>query len=285
MPFFLAALAALSACASEPPPAGVEAPAPLEPAEGTITIAGTGAMTALAEALAEAWNVRASPLRVLVEPSVGSGASVRAVEDGAVDLGMISRPLTREESRAEVELVIVARDAVIFAANPSAGVTGLTSAQLVDIHLGKMTRWPNGERVRLFLRDREESANAVMEELVPALRDAREAAYQERRFPVDFHDDHQAASLAVTRGAIGLVGLATIGARKLPLVPLALDGVAPSVETMERWEWKAHRDLAFVCRKERCERSAGFVAFAQSEEGARIARQAGYLPLRQGKRP
>lgn len=281
----LAALAALTSCAGEPPPAGVEAPAPLEPTVGIITIAGTGAMTPLAEQLAEAWNVRASPLRVVVEPSIGSGASVRAVQDGAVDLGMTSRPLSKEEALPELELVSIARDAVIFGANPSAGITGLTSAQLVDIHTGKTTLWPNGERVRLFLRDREESANTVMEALVPPLREAREAAYETRRFPVDFHDDHQAAALAVTRGALGLLGFATLVSRKLPLVPLALDGVTPSVESMERGEWKAYRDLAFLCRKERCGRAAGFVAFAQSEEGARIARRSGYLPLGPGRLP
>ncbi|MCS6901716.1 MAG: hypothetical protein RMJ98_18935, partial [Myxococcales bacterium] len=78
-------LLVLFACEGDPaPPRGLHSNVVASPEEGVLRLMGTGAMAPLAHRLAELW--RRSPaeasLRVVVEPSVGSGGGVRAVWDG-----------------------------------------------------------------------------------------------------------------------------------------------------------------------------------------------------------
>jgi phosphate transport system substrate-binding protein len=243
----------LVACQGDDDPPPPPATQPLtSPEPGVLRLMGTGAMTPLAQAWACAFP------GVVVEPSVGSGGGVRAAADGAVDLGMISRPLSDEERRLGLEMVPVARDQVVIAAHPTVAFDRLSRAELAAFYAGSR------RDAVLLLRDAQESANLALERVLPELTPLREEAYRSGRWRVLYHDDAMEQALAATPGSLG-VASSTVTVR-LPLKVVSVDGV------------EALRPLAFVLRPERRARAAAFLAFVASAEGRRITSSSGYLP-------
>jgi phosphate transport system substrate-binding protein len=266
---------AVTACDGDaPPPAGVvRATAAAEP--GTIRLAGTGAMAPLAERLARAFSTGAPGRpRVLVAESIGSGGGVRATWDGAVDLGMVSRPLNAEELRLGLTVVPVGRDVVVLAGHPDLAIEGISGDELRALHGGAQ---PLGNTpVTLLLRDRDESANAALDAMVPGMRALREQAYGGGRLRVLYHDDAMGEALASTRDAVGVFSLAAIQSRRLPLKVLALDGVRPSPASVADGSWKATRPLSFVMRPDRAAHVRLFLEHCASAEGRAIVAAGGY---------
>ena len=268
----------MAACQGDPAPPATLPAAVITPEPGAIRLMGSGAMEPLARALAAAWREAGEGWPVRVEPSVGSGGGVRATVDGAIDLGMISRPLAPDERQDGLSIQPVARDAVVIAANRSVGIDGLTRETLLALYAGHATQFADGQRAVVLLRDGKESANQALERLAPELGPIRQEAYRLGRLRVLYHDDAMGEALATTPGGIGVFDLGAIVTWRLPLKILALDGVTPSAETLADGSWKATRELALVFRRDRRARVERFLAFVSSPTGRRITRACGYLP-------
>ena len=267
-------------CDDRPP-----APAPSPPPRSTfnpavIRVVGSGAMTPLASRLARAWQTQSANPKVVVEPSVGSSGGIRATLDGAVDIGMIARPLSSAEAHLGLLPIPVALDAVVLAAHQDLPVDNLSSAELESLFSGASSQLSDGSPVTVLLRDRSDSAHSAFEKQVPSLRSLREDAFESHRFRVVFHDDAMGATLAASPGAIGVFSLGAVVSWKLPLKVPAIDGVNPSLEHMRDGSWRATRELAFVVRSDNRARYSSFFAFLASEEALAVIRASGYLPLK-----
>jgi phosphate transport system substrate-binding protein len=208
-------------------------------------------------------------LRIRVEPSIGSGGGIAATRDGAIDLGLVSRPLQPEEA-AGLERVDLARDAVVLAAASDFPLDELSSAEIHRLYRGEL------RGLTLLLRDEAESANAVFESTLPGLADERRNSAASGRFRVLDHDDAMALALATTPRAVGVFSLAAV---RPPLRALRVDGVTPSSDALARGTWRAGRTLSVVFRPERHDRVAPFLALASSERGRALIRSLGYLPV------
>ena len=264
----LALLLLSVACAGDlPPPPPSTASAVLAP-RPEVLAAGTGAMTPLAIALAREIPSRPG-LRVRIEPSIGSGGGIAAARDGAVDLGLVSRPLRPEES-AGLERVDLARDAVVLAAAADFPLDDLSSGEVHRLYRGEL------RGLTLLLRDEADSANSALESVIPGLAEERRTSAGSGRFRVLDHDDSMAFALATTPRAVGVFSLAAV---RPPLRALRLDGVAPSNDSLARGAWRAVRTLGVVYRPERRDRVAPFLALATSERGRALIRSLGYVPL------
>jgi phosphate transport system substrate-binding protein len=270
----------IAACDDGPPPAGERVrPAPA-PEGGALVALGTGAMTDLVRDLAAAYRARGGSPAIEVEASVGSGGGIRAVRDGAVSIGLTSRPL-RDAEAAELLRAPIALDGVVIAAHPGPPRTSLAADELARIVRGDADE---GERLVVFLRDREESANAALESAFPVVRPAREEAYRLRRHRVLFHDDAMREALVRTPSSMGVLSLATALRERPPLVPLVIDGKVPTLAAVEDGSWPAVRELSLVFRAETEPALRGFLAFVRSKEGGELVRAAGFVP-RQGSEP
>ena len=234
--------------------------------------AGTGAMTPLAMALAREASA-GTGLRVRVEPSIGSGGGIAAARDGAVDLGLVSRPLRPDEARG-LERIDLARDAVVLAAAADVPVDDLPADDLHRLYRGELPG------LTVLLRDEAESANAALESIHPGLAEERRRSAGAGRFRVLDHDDAMALALATTPRAVGVFSLAAV---RPPLRALRIDGVAPSADALAHGTWRAVRTLGVVFRPERRERVMPLLALATSERGRALIRSLGYLPLEPGR--
>ena len=268
----LALLLLSAACAGNPPPPPPSTASTVLAPRPELLAAGTGALTPLAMALAREVST-GTALRIRVEPSIGSGGGIAATRDGAVDLGLVSRPLRPDEA-AGLERVDLARDAVVLAAAADFPLDDLSSAEIHRLYRGEL------RGLTLLLRDEAESANAALESVLPGLADERRRAAASGRFRVLDHDDAMALALATTPRAVGVFSL---GAVRPPLRALRLDGVTPSNDSLTRGIWNPVRTLGVVFRPERHDRVAPFLALATSERGRALIRSLGYLPLEPGR--
>jgi phosphate transport system substrate-binding protein len=263
----LALLFLSAACAGDPPPPPPSTATAVLAPRPELLAAGSGALTPLAMALAHEVSTGTGQ-RIHVEPSIGSGGGIAATRDGAIDLGLVSRPLRPEEA-AGLERVDLARDAVVLAAAADFPFDDLSSAEIHRLYRGELGG------LTLLLRDESESANAALESTLPGLTDERRTSAASGRFRVLDHDDAMALALASTPRAVGVFSLAAV---RPPLRALRLDGVTPSSDALARETWRAVRTLGVVFRPERRDRVAPFLALAGSERGRALIRSLGYLP-------
>ncbi len=264
----LALLVLSAACAGEPPPPPPSTASAVLAPRPELLAAGTGALTPLAMALAHEVS-SGTGLRIRVEPSIGSGGGIAATRDGAIDLGLVSRPLRPEEA-AGLERVDLARDAVVLAAASDFPLDDLSSADVHRLYRGEL------RGLTLLLRDEAESANAAFEATLPGLAGERRKSAASGRFRVLDHDDAMALALATTPRAVGVFSLAVV---RPPLRVLRVDGVAPTRDAVARGTWRAVRTLGVVFRPERRDRVVPFLALASSERGRTLIRSLGYLPV------
>jgi phosphate transport system substrate-binding protein len=266
----------LGACEGDPaPPRRFVPTAVVPPEDGVLRLMGTGAMTALARRLVEAWtrSPEGSTWRVVVEPSVGSGGGVRAAWDGVVDLGMISRLLNEREQGLGLRVFSVARGGVVLAVQRDTPLRGVSGEEIERLYRGEGSS--DGRVLSLLLRDREESANGALERWFPSLKLLREQAYQQRRARVLYHDEAMREALVATPGAVGVVDFGAVLGEHSALRGLAIDGVEPTLDTMRNGRWKATRELSFVFRPERAERVQAFLRFVRSREARTIIETSG----------
>ncbi len=241
-------------------------------------------MTPLVTLLGEEWTRRGEVPRILIEESIGSGGGIRAAFDGAIDLGMVSRPLSSEEQKLGLAVVPVGQDVVALVAHPSVPVTDFAAAELPALFREDSSKLRDGHTLVPLLRDRGESANAALDRIVPGLQDARELAYKQRRLRVLFSDRAMAEALAGTPGSFGVFSLSWLLANRLPLKVLSIDGISPSLETAETHRYRATRELSFVARPERLARAQPFLAFLKTPKAQSLMRTYGYLPATESLR-
>ncbi len=227
----------------------------------------------------EAFRKRHPEARLLVHASIGSGGGVRAVMDGAIDVGLISRPLTEEEARLGLVVVPYARTAVVVATHPGVPAECLSSAELPNLYSGIRSVWKEGGRVVVLQRERGDSSFLAASRLVPGLAESNDAAHREGRWRVLYDDRSMQEALVTTEGAVGIFDLGAIASQRLPIQVLCLDGVAPSAEALASGEYPLWKDLAFVARGPLEGRAAELAGFALSAEGRERIAGLGYLPL------
>lgn len=270
-----AALAVCAACQGPAPAPGQAEAAPLEPEPGVLRLGGSGAAGPLARALAAAYS---GELRPVVEESIGTGAGVRAVADGAVDLALGSRPLSPAELKLGLRIFPVATDAVVLAANRAVAADDLSTADLLALFAGER-RSPGGSPVTLLLRDSGESANLTVDGAIPGMAEARPRGYA-RGLTVVYRDEAMLAALFGSRQAIGLSSLALLEESGMPLKALRLAGRAPSLAALASGEWPLRRTIWLAARPQRLARVQAFLDHARSARGRALIEAAGYLPER-----
>lgn len=202
------------ACA-EPPPRFV----------GTL-VAGSGANLPLVRLLLDDL-VAAGEVRVA--ESIGSSGAVAALRDGAIDVGLLSRPLREREHSATWSVVPIASSPVVWAAHPGVGgPEGVEVRLLQDIYAGRVGTWPSGTPAVPIVREAGDSGLEVLRQTWPELVAEVDAA-RERGFGLLAITDAEARQmLEQVPGAVGPTDLGMLSASHSPAVPLVVGGIDPS---------------------------------------------------------
>lgn len=253
--------------------------APTRVSPTALTLAGSGSNLPLTRALVEAFRKHHPETKIFVHASIGSGGGVRAVRDGAVDIGLVSRALTEEEGRLGLVVTPHVRVAVVVATHPSVPDRCVASAELAAILSGARSTWSDGSRRVVLLRERGDSSFLAVSRGVPGLAEENDAAYRAGRWRVLYDDRAMQEALVSTEGAMGVFDLGAIASQRLPIKVLCVDGVTASNEEVVAGRYPFWKDLAFVTDGPAGGLRADLLRFAGSEEGRALAASLGYIPL------
>lgn len=211
----------------------------------------------------------------------GGGATkgIRNAAKGEIDIGGACRPIIEghPEERAAYQIP-VAWDALVVMVHPDNPVNSITSAQLKDIYLGKITNWqelggPNAPLTLYIRQGKLSGVGRTLRELVFANYDqdfTSTAQVMKSSGPLEKAVEENLYGIAVT-------GISSAQRRKAKL--LQLNGKEPSYDNIKSGSYVLYRPLYLVTKGHSADqRVKDFVTFALSKEGREIIRKAGTVP-------
>lgn len=248
-------------------------------AESPLVFAGSGSNLALTKGLVDMYSAQHPAFKIDIPPSLGSAGAIRAARDGAISVGLISRPLQEDELHFGLTVVPYARTAVVLATHPSVAEDNITAADIVDIYTKRRTTWRDGQEIVVFTRQPGDSMTITLEQGLAGFKDAYAESLQAKRWRVLFTGPEMNRLLVKTPYALGISDLGTILSEHLPLKVLQVNGIPATPETIEQGRYPLITTLAFVFRQATLSPAAReFMAFVQSAPGQQIIRAQGYVP-------
>ena len=238
-----------------------------------LAVVGTGDGFDMLKALSVAFNEKSEETSVLVPPSIGSGGGIAAVGSGKASLARVARKLSDAEIGRGLIYTPLAKLPSAFFVHPSAGITGLTSAQLADLYAGKVSNWKDvggaDMRVRVVRREDVDSTLVVLREQMPGWKDL----VITERSKMATSTQEAIETVRLVEGAIGF-GPFTKELEQGTTV-LAIDGQHPTSPT-----YPSAAILAFVHMADTITPGArAFMAFCMGPEGKDIIKAYRGVPV------
>ena len=244
-----------------------------------LTLAGSGSNLPISRLLAEAFRPTHPEITIDIPASIGSTGGVRAAAEGAIAVGLISRPLRDREKGLGLTVVPYARTAAVIGAHPSVADDGITFEDLVNIYSATKSRWKDGREIVVLTREPGDSSIEVLERVVPGFREAYAESQKAKRWTTLLTDQEMNKVLASTPYALGLSDMGAITAERLPIKVLRVNGVPPTPKNVRSGRYPLVKTLAFVFLQENLPAGArAFLEFVRSREGRKILEANGYLP-------
>lgn len=255
-------------------------PAMAGPAPGTpLVFAGSGTNLPIVRVLAQAFRRSHPGITIDVPASIGTTSGIRAAADGAIAIGLISRPLKEDEKGLGLEVYNYARTPLIIGVHPSVAEDNVTFEELLDIYRGKKGKWKNGRDIVVLTREPGDSSIDVLVKGVPGFKGVYEESRLTKRWSILYKDLAMNETLAKTPFAIGLSDLGSVTIEKHAIKPLKINGVAPTLNNLAGGKYHLYKTLSFVYRKDKLPVEArSFIDFVRSQKGEKILKANGYLP-------
>lgn len=245
-----------------------------------FVIAGSGTAQPSVRPLAEAFSMLHPNIRIEIPPSLGSAGGIQAAADGAVTIGLASRPLRDSEKGGGLTVLPYARTIVVIAVHPTVADDGITFDDLVQIYRGAKSRWRDGREIIVLTREPGNSSLMVLDEEIPGFKEAYAESQQAKRWRTIFTYEEMVQVLGRTPYAIGLADMGAITTQRLSLKPLKINGVLPTPENVRSGKYPLVKTMTFVFLKDKLPAEAkAFLEFVRSSEGKTILRAKGYLPV------
>ena len=259
---------------------GARAAAPPALDDDVITWAGCGiTKKAFMAELAKGYQAKTG-----VTMELNGGGATRGIRDTAsrkMDMGGSCRMTLPELHSAEMFVTLhpVAWDALAVIMHPSNPVQNITSDQIRDIYLGRISNWKelggNDAPLELFVREGKISGVGY------AIRQ-----YLFKDGSIEFKTDNVVRSsgpleqaVEQNPNAIGITGVSSARKREVKIV--GIDGKEPTYENVQNGSYGLYRPLYLVTSPSPSQKVRDFIKFANSTEGRQIIRDNGTVPYRE----
>ncbi|MEK6743288.1 MAG: substrate-binding domain-containing protein [Nitrospirota bacterium] len=243
-----------------------------------MILAGAGSNLAITRILADAFIKKYPDISIQIPESIGSSGGISAVSEGAITVGLSSRPFRENEKQLGLELAPYARTIIIMGAHPGVPDDNITYEEIIQIYRGKKTTWKNGKDIIVLTRNEGESTIDVMKQLIPGFREAHVESLQARRWITAFTDQDMNKKLTTMPDSVGMSDYGTIASEHLAIKMLKVDGIAPTAENVLKGRYALFKTLYFVFRRDNIQPEAkAFIDFVRSTEGRKILKANGYL--------
>lgn len=242
-----------------------------------LRIGGTGSAMELIAILARAFRQRAPDTEFVVVPGLGSGGSIRAVRDGALDLAISARPLDAEEATTLAGHAFALSPFVFATSHASPGP--LTRPEIAAKYVDPKAQWPDGSPLSIILRPRAESDTRLIAALFPEVARAIETARRRADVPVAVTDIDNAAMAERTRGSLATISLAQMRVERRSLRAITIDGAVPSLANLRSGAYPYGRPLHLVHAREPGAALGPLLAFLRSPEAGHLLQAWDAMPL------
>lgn len=231
---------------------------------GTIKIAGSTSVQPLSDALAEAFMAKNPGVKVNVAGG-GSGAGIRAAQEGTADIGASSRKLKPEEE-AGLYQTKIAMDGIAVVVHPGNPVSNLTMEQVKKIFAGEIESWDqvggNKAPINVVTREAGSGTRGTFEDLVMGEGNAIT--------PNAVVQTSNGAVRTAVAGDPNAVGYLSLGAVNEQVKALKIDGVEATRENVLSGSYKISRPFLYLTKTEPQGIIKSFIDFALSPEGQQI---------------
>ncbi|MEO7874713.1 MAG: phosphate ABC transporter substrate-binding protein [Dokdonella sp.] len=278
---------------------------------GSLTCVGSDSVSALVTRWATAFHARHPLARIQVQ-AAGSGSAPLALNEGATDIGSMSRAMNERETADfrdrygyEPTRIVIARDAVVVFVHPDNPIRRITIAELDAIYSTHrrcgapkpIDRWADLDA------DADARSGLASLSILAVGRDASSGTHEVVRESALCDGEFRPAVIAWPgNGAIvgtvarnrAAIGYASIGYVNGLVKPLALaraqrdDGILADAQSVTNGSYPLTRELYFYINRRPghvlADLPKAFVEYALSEEGQTLVRQEGFVPLIAGER-
>ena len=259
----------------------------------TVKINGSSTVYPVATLCAEQFNDMHDDIVVEVgSPPIGSGGGITALGEGNVDIADASRPVKQSEREEypDVEFYenVVAYDGVAIIVSKTvydAGITDLTTDQLLGIYNGTYTSWTTlgatgltGTNDQISIHQREEGSGTRDTFMEAIFGDDDEEIPEGVNLGGSWPSNSQLQSaVSEADNSIGYCGLAYVDEDTTPSIKL--NGVEPTPETIKDQSYPINRALYMYTDGEPTGAVKTFIDYVQGEEGQEIVEEEGFITL------
>jgi len=243
----------------------------------TIKMGGTGAVTSLLEILGQAFERLSPGDKVVVVPRLGSTGGTKAVEAGAVDLGVTGRDLTPQEVAAGLKVQPFLETPFVFATD-TRDPLNFSMAEILRVYSGETLTYADGVPIRLILRPRNDAQTLMLLQTFKGMDAAMDKARLRQELPTAATDQDNMDVAAKMPGAFAGFPLTQFLAEPNKLKVASIDGVAPTTESLAAGKYPLRLQVTWVFKGAHKPTTERFLAFIRGPEvAAIIARHGGTL--------
>lgn len=237
---------------------------------GKVTTDGSTSMEKVVLALGESFKEEHKGITFSYNPT-GSGAGIKAVQEGRCDIGLSSRSLKDEEKASGLEETVLAYDGIAMIVNPQNPVEDLNVETIAKIYKGEITNWKEvgGNDAQIVLIGRE-AASGTRDgfESITGTKDA-----------CKYRQELTSTGDVITTVSQNpdAIGYASLAALKDSVKALKVSGVTPTEETVKDASYVLQRPFVLVTKKDTklSESAQVFYDYATSAGVAEIISKAG----------
>lgn len=245
--------------------------------EVTIRINGSGSALEMMKPLINAYGEQTKGVTFIMERPIGSAGTIKAVLAGALDVGVISKPLKPEEVSAGGMVKAYGKTPLAIVTHGDVPLRNISTKELEDIYSGRTKMWANGEKIRIILRPDSDIDTKILKRLSPGMAQAVDNARKRGGMLTATTDPDSDEAVSGTMGGLGTAGLTSIRIGKSPLNVVALNGVTPSPKALAGGAYPLAKDINFLTAGAPSAATAKFLKFVYSRKGRAIAEKAGVL--------
>ncbi|MEH6944326.1 phosphate ABC transporter substrate-binding protein [Bacillus sp. JJ722] len=265
----LSLIAVLSACTSN----GDTDTQASDDSNSTISISGSTSVGPLAEKLAVKYKEKDNANIEINQ--IGSSAGISNAINGVSEIGMSSRDL-KEEEKALNE-VVIAYDGIVVVTHPSNKVKNLTMEQVKQIFTGEVTNWSElgGDDMEIVVVSREDGSGSrdAFQEIV-----GYSSGELVRSAIIASGNGNIKTTVANNKHAVGFISFEYVDDS---ISTIDIDGVEATAENVLQQKYKLSRPFLFVYKDGNLTKAGQqFIDFILSEDGQRIAAEAGAIPVK-----
>ncbi|HQO03312.1 MAG TPA: PstS family phosphate ABC transporter substrate-binding protein [Spirochaetota bacterium] len=248
-------------------------------AQETITIYGSTTIEPITRKIAEAYmDNRAVDI---VTACNGSHDGINKLINGGCDIADASAKISAAEMNTaktkgvDIKEFPFARDLVVPIVHHDNPVKNLTKAQLRDIFSGKVRNWSDvggtASEIDVAIRADTSGTHDVWNRIILGGRKEFTGAVAQAS------NSSVLAYVAANKNAVGYVSYAFLNS---DVKMISIDGIRAEVKKGMKTEYPVTRTLyMYVDKKKLSPATRGFIVFILSNEGQRIVRESGFIPI------